>query len=119
MNSDSPVVPSPGITAKFKAIPRGSPVEERRQALEFLVHLVQDLHMPLHVGENHDKGGNTLQVRFFTRGSNMRRVWDSGIIDRTGRNEDAWLAELIAMDTYEAPRWSRPVAVAGFNRGGA
>src|SRR5262245_28954187 len=29
---------------------RSRPVEERRQALRFLVHLVEDLHMPLHVG---------------------------------------------------------------------
>jgi nuclease S1 len=31
-------------------------IEDRRFALRFLVHLVQDLHMPLHVGDNHDKG---------------------------------------------------------------
>src|SRR5262249_51649906 len=54
---------------------RSRPVEERRQALRFLVHLVEDLHMPLHVGENRDKGGNTLQVRWFDRGSNLHRVW--------------------------------------------
>ncbi len=30
-------------------------VEDRRFALRFLIHLVQDLHMPLHVGDNHDK----------------------------------------------------------------
>jgi hypothetical protein len=81
---------------------RSWPVEERRQALRFLVHLVEDLHMPLHVGENHDKGGNNLQVRRFDRGSNLRRVWDSGIIDRAGRGEDGWLADLVAMDSEEA-----------------
>jgi hypothetical protein len=48
---------------------RSRPMEERRQALRFLVHFVGDLHMPLHVGENHDKGGNNLQVRWFDRGS--------------------------------------------------
>lgn len=81
---------------------RSRPVEERRQALRFLVHLIEDLHMPLHVGENHDKGGNTLQVRFFDRGSNLHRVWDSEIIARAEPNEDRWLASLVAMDTGEA-----------------
>jgi len=52
-------------------------VEDRRFALRFLVHLVEDLHMPLHVGENHDKGVNRLHVRFFDRGSNLHSVWDS------------------------------------------
>jgi hypothetical protein len=89
---------------EFKAIVRyrSRPLEERRQALRFLVHLVEDLHMPLHVGENHDKGGNTLQVRFFDRGSNLHRVWDSGIIERAERNEDRWLAALVEMDRPEA-----------------
>src|SRR5262245_22036253 len=81
---------------------RSKSVEERRFALRFLVRLIEDLHMPLHVGENHDKGGNTLQVRWFDRGSNLHRVWDSGIIERAGRGEDGWLADLIAMDTSEA-----------------
>ena len=37
----------------------------------------------------------------------MRRVWDSGIIDRAGEDEDRWLADL--MDTPEA----RQTAMAG------
>jgi hypothetical protein len=81
---------------------RSRPVAERRQALRFLVHFVEDLHMPPHVGENRDKGGNDLQVRWFDCGSNLHRVWDSGIIDRAGRGEEGWLADLIAMDTEEA-----------------
>ncbi len=61
---------------------RSKPIEERRQALRFLVHLVEDLYMPLHVGENHDRGGNQLQVRFCDRGSNLHSVWDTGVIAR-------------------------------------
>ena len=78
------------------------PLEERRQALRFLLHLVEDLHMPLHVGDNHDRGGNDTQVRFFDHGTNMHR---SGI--RTSSNEPAatrrngW-PNSIAMDTDEA-----------------
>jgi nuclease S1 len=84
-------------------------VEERRFALRFLVHLVEDLHMPMHVGENHDKGGNTLQVRFFDRGSNLHSVWDTGIITRAEPKEDRWVEILAAMDTPEA----RKAAMAG------
>ena len=49
-------------------------VEDRRFALRFLIHCVQDLHMPMHVGDNHDKGGNQTQVRFYDRGTNMHRA---------------------------------------------
>ena len=38
--------------------------------------------MPMHVGDNHDEGGNDTQVRFFDRGTNMHSLWDSGMIER-------------------------------------
>ncbi len=62
---------------EFKAVlkDRGRPIEERRIALRFLIHLVEDLHMPLHVGDNHDRGGNDTQVQFFDKGTNMHQLW--------------------------------------------
>jgi hypothetical protein len=77
-------------------------VEDRRFALRFLVHCLEDMHQPCHVGDNSDKGGNLTQVRWFDRGSNMHRVWDSGIIERVGTTEDFWLNDLAALDTPEA-----------------
>ena len=76
-------------------------VEDRRFALRFLIHCIEDMHQPCHVGDNHDKGGNQTQVRWFDRGSNMHRVWDSGIIERAGTTEDFWLTDLAALDTPE------------------
>ena len=35
------------------------------EVLGFLIHFVEDMHMPMHVGENHDRGGNDTQVRYF------------------------------------------------------
>jgi hypothetical protein len=52
--------------------------------LKFLVHLVGDLHQPMHVGRLEDKGGNDIQVEWFGRGSNLHRVWDSNMIDDYG-----------------------------------
>jgi S1/P1 Nuclease len=63
--------------------------EDRRFALRFLIHCVEDLHMPMHVGDNHDKGGNQTQVRFFDRGTNMHRLWDTDMIERTSKEEDS------------------------------
>jgi hypothetical protein len=40
-------------------------IEERRFALRLLLHCVQDMHQPCHVGDNHDRGGNDTQVRWF------------------------------------------------------
>lgn len=55
--------------------------EEKAQAIKWMVHLVGDLHQPLHVGRRDDRGGNEIEVRWFGERSNLHRVWDSGIID--------------------------------------
>jgi nuclease S1 len=84
-------------------------VEERRFALRFLIHCVEDMHMPMQVGDNKDKGGNDTQVRFFDKGTNMHRLWDSDMIQRTGHTEESWLADLGQLDTLT----SRAAAMIG------
>ncbi|HLS10602.1 MAG TPA: S1/P1 nuclease [Flavobacteriaceae bacterium] len=49
--------------------------------LKMLIHLIGDLHQPLHVGIADDKGGNDFQVRWFNKGTNLHRVWDSQMIE--------------------------------------
>jgi hypothetical protein len=52
-----------------------------REYLMMLIHLIGDVHMPLHVGNGEDKGGNDIKVSWFGSNSNLHRVWDSDIID--------------------------------------
>ncbi len=51
--------------------------------LKMLVHLVGDIHQPLHVGCCDDQGGNKVKVKWFRKESNLHRVWDSDMIDDT------------------------------------
>jgi hypothetical protein len=77
---------------------RSKSVEERRFALRFLVHLVQDLHMPMHVGDNRDRGGGACQVRFFRCGTGRHRAGHTFLIGQWSRDEGRWLAELVAIN---------------------
>ena len=45
---------------RFSAVLRdpGASQEDKALALRFIVHIVSDLHMPLHVGNGSDRGGN-------------------------------------------------------------
>lgn len=52
--------------------------------LKMLVHLIGDLHQPMHVGRLEDKGGNDIQVKWFNKGSDLHKVWDSNMIDDYG-----------------------------------
>jgi len=40
-----------------------------------------DLHQPLHVGYGSDKGGNSAQVHFGSKGTNLHGLYDYGIIE--------------------------------------
>lgn len=56
-------------------------LEDRRQNLYFLIHLLGDGHQPMHVSREEDLGGNKIDVTWFGRRSNIHRVWDSDLID--------------------------------------
>ena len=60
----------------------------RAEALKWVVHLVADLHQPLHAGSASDKGGNAVKVNFFGDHTNLHWVWDSKIIDRAYPNPE-------------------------------
>lgn len=55
--------------------------QEINTKIKILFHLMGDLHQPLHVGYGEDKGGNTMQVNYNYRGTNLHSLWDSGIIE--------------------------------------
>jgi len=57
--------------------------EEEKKKLRMLIHLVGDIHQPLHVGTGEDRGGNDTEVEWFYEESNLHRVWDSEMIDDT------------------------------------
>jgi hypothetical protein len=62
--------------------PRTS-IEHRQLALRFIVHIIGDLHQPLHNGRPGDRGGNDVKVKWFGRDTNLHAVWDSALIEET------------------------------------
>jgi hypothetical protein len=68
---------------------------ERAEALMWVIHLIGDIHQPLHCTTNNDRGGNCVPIDFFgrqarlsTRSShadyepNLHAIWDSLILKR-------------------------------------
>ena len=55
--------------------------EEKQIALKFIVHLIGDLHQPLHVGNGLDRGGNNVRLKWFNESTNLHSIWDSKLID--------------------------------------
>ena len=48
------------------------------------MHLVGDAFQPLHVAYAEDRGGNQCRLYWFSRPSNLHRLWDSGLIAYQG-----------------------------------
>lgn len=65
-------------------------LDEERFALRVLIHLVGDIHQPLHVGNGEDRGGNDVKIKYFWKDSNLHRVWDSGMIDGEKLSFSEW-----------------------------
>lgn len=59
---------------------RSEPDSTRAVALKWVVHLIGDLHQPLHAGERGDKGGNDVKVTLNGRLTNLHSIWDSGLL---------------------------------------
>ncbi len=68
------------------------PPEARRQALQFFIHYVADVHQPLHVGSRKDRGGNRVRVTVSWFGAaakyNLHQVWDGLLTGIKGSAKD-------------------------------
>lgn len=59
--------------------------DERRVALQFLLHFMGDLHQPLHASDDHDKGGNDKIVKADGVASgNLHHYWDTEFVKKLG-----------------------------------
>lgn len=65
--------------------------QQKRLAIAMIVHIIGDLHQPLHAGNGTDRGGNDVKLEFFWQQSNLHRVWDSGLIDRKQLSFTEWV----------------------------
>ncbi|HEX8240358.1 MAG TPA: S1/P1 nuclease [Allosphingosinicella sp.] len=88
--------------------PNASPAD-KRLALRFSIHIVGDLHQPLHAGRPGDRGGNDVKLSWFGAPSSLHSVWDSGMIESRGLSYSelaGWLTGAITPEQVVA--WSSP-----------
>lgn len=58
---------------------------EEKADLMMLIHLVGDMHCPMHAGYKSDRGGNGTQVKYFNKQRKLHSVWDSEIVESAHR----------------------------------
>ena len=94
---------------RFEATLRNpaAPKEERIQALKFLVHMIGDIHQPLHAGKRDDLGGNRVSVHWFrsVEATNLHTVWDDLIIEQEKLSFTEWTRFLDHPTAAELKEW--------------
>lgn len=91
-----------------RLIDRHSSRDERRFAVHVLVHLVGDIHQPLHAADNDDRGGNDVRVSFALPGGQLRKVnlhsaWDTDFVRAAFATQDERrLAHRLVADAGES-----------------
>jgi S1/P1 Nuclease len=84
-------------------------MDDKRLALRFIVHIIGDLHQPLHAGGGDDRGGNDFKVTWFGKASNLHSVWDTGMIEQRALSYSeyaGWLSRSITPEQTIA--WTVP-----------
>jgi hypothetical protein len=87
----------------------GTNPPERVVALKFLLHLVGDLHQPLHAADDHDRGGNDKRVSAAAmRADTLHHYWDTDFVEQLGPNAQQIAATLIArLSGSDARIWAQ------------
>jgi hypothetical protein len=56
-------------------------LEQKQMYLRLLIHLVGDVHQPMHASHKEDLGGNRIRVNWFNASSNLHAIWDEVLIN--------------------------------------
>ena len=98
----------PAIAAELDVLADGRRGPGRRRtALRFVLHLVADLHQPLHVGRSEDRGGNEIDVRLGDETLPLHRVWDTALVRIAGLRWNEYARTLEPLALLEAAHWRR------------
>ncbi len=82
-----------------------APREKKAEALKFIVHFVGDLHQPMHISRAEDKGGNTIQLNYDGKGTNLHSVWDSRLIETQGQDYQQLASAVDHASTAQMRQW--------------
>ena len=80
-------------------------IDKKRMYLRLLIHIVGDIHQPLHVGRFEDLGGNRIRVLWFGDSTNLHSVWDEKIIESQKLSYTEYVASINHTTKEERKSW--------------
>jgi len=80
---------------------------EKAHALKFLIHIVGDMHQPMHFGHARDHGGNRVTVIWFREVTNLHSVWDTHLIEGEKLSFTEWANSLDKASPDQVARYQK------------
>ena len=81
----------------------------RAEALKYVIHLVGDIHQPLHCIDNNDNAGNSLLVKFMGERTDLHKVWDVDMIEASKLSVGEYAKKLSSLEVtkgYWIDHWT-------------
>ncbi|WP_179415661.1 S1/P1 nuclease [Mucilaginibacter sp. E4BP6] len=83
------------------------PKKDKVLDLRMLIHIIEDVHQPMHVAHADDKGGNDFKVTWFNNPTNLHSVWDSQLIDFQQLSYTEYAAAVNDATPAEVKEWQK------------
>ena len=84
--------------------------EQENVNLRILIHLVGDIHAPLHAGHLSDLGGNKIMVKYFNRDYKLHSLWDTALVEAAHKwSYTEWQKQLDIVSPEEKSQMSQGV----------
>lgn len=76
--------------------------KEKADYLKMVIHVVGDMHCPMHAGRLSDRGGNNMKIKWFGQQTNLHSLWDSKLIESARRwGYQEWTEQLNRLNKKE------------------
>ena len=83
------------------------PAENKLLYLRMLIHIVGDVHQPLHTGRLEDLGGNKVKIMWFNDAANLHQVWDEKLINFQQLSYTEYVAAINHTNKATVSEWQR------------
>jgi len=75
--------------------------------LRMVIHIVEDVHQPMHTGHTTDQGGNGVKLTWQNNPSNLHSVWDSEIINAQQLSYTEYAAAINHTTPAQLAEWQK------------
>ncbi len=83
------------------------PLDKKQMYLRLLIHIVGDIHQPMHVSRAEDQGGNKIKVLWFNEPTNLHAVWDDKLIESQKLSYTEFATSINHTDKQQRKAWQK------------